>query len=161
MAVQAEKTAYPLNAHIFPRSVERRALLICKIPVPMYLRHRELCFKSDQQQHQRLLLLQCSGVLRLPSVCSQAANVAHTDGVGVVTLAMRPHLGQWPPLMDAAVTVDDVMVADGLEATLLVPPCDVVDGVVLAIWRGRAVHYDFVNRPHVVISCLVADKIQS
>ena len=55
--------------------------------------------------------------------------VADSDGVGIVILTMGSHYGFWTTLVDAAITLHVVVVADVFPAT-------VVHVVVAALLRG-------------------------
>ena len=87
----------------------------------------KLSFQGFQQSEQGLALLGRTGVMR-SSRCVEATDVADTDGVGVVTLAVGTCLGERTTLVDAAVQIDDVVVADAGEAAGTVPPVDVGNG---------------------------------
>lgn len=113
----------------------------------MYCRIWKLSFQGFQQSEQDLSLLGRTGVMG-SSRCVEATDVADTDGVGVVTLAVGTWLGERASLVDAAVQIDDVVVADASEATGTVPLVDVGDGEGLAFLRRTAVDDDFVNCPH-------------
>ena len=55
----------------------------------------------------------------------QSADVADADGTLVPAHTMRPVEGDVPSRFDGAVEADDVMIADGPEATGTVPAVDV------------------------------------
>ena len=78
----------------------------------------------------------------------EPADVADADGVGVVPLAVGAAFGYGPSGMDAAVEVDDEMVAYAAEPALAVPLVDVGNGEGLALWRRVAMDDDFRDGPH-------------
>lgn len=51
--------------------------------------------------------------------------------------------------MDATVTIDDIVVANHLEASLPVPAVDVGNGIVLALGSGRTVDDEFGDLSHI------------
>ena len=99
--------------------------------------------QAAQQHEQCLALLRGARVLGRLSVSSYAADVADGNGAGVVPRAVRSYFALGAAGLHKAVTIDHIVVADGTEATLLVPAGDVVQGEVLALWRGCAVDDDF------------------
>ena len=72
----------------------------------------------------------------------QSADVADADGTLVPAHTMRPVEGDVPSRFDGAVEADDVMIADGPEATGTVPAVDVGSGDVLSRTGGGTVDDD-------------------
>lgn len=85
-----------------------------------------------------LFLLRGAGVLRA-ALGAEPPDVADADGVGIVTLAVSSDHFEWATGVDAAVTIDDIVVANHLEAPGLVPAVDVGYGIVLALGSGGTV----------------------
>ena len=76
------------------------------------------------------------------------ADVADADGVGIVSRAVGAHVGDEPSLVDAAVEVDDEVVAYAAEPALAVPLVDVGNGEGLAFLRRAAMDDDFGDGSH-------------
>lgn len=99
--------------------------------------------QAAQQHEQCLALLRGARVLGCLAVSGYAADVADANGAGVMPRAVRTDFAFWATGVHRAVTIDHMVIADGTEATLLVPSGDVVHGEVLALGRGSAVDDDF------------------
>ncbi len=65
-----------------------------------------------------------------------SADVTDADAVGIVTCAMGTNLFDRPADVDAAVAIDDIMVANLAETALAMPAVDVGDGVVATLGGG-------------------------
>lgn len=96
----------------------------------------ELGLELVQEGEECVLLRLRPCVLRGLAVLGEPADVADADGMGVAVLAVCADFGEWSALVDAAVTVDDVVIADALEATGTVPAVDVGDGEIFAFGSG-------------------------
>lgn len=72
----------------------------------------------------------------------QSADVADADGTLVPAHTMRPVEGDVSSRFDGAVEADDVMIADGPEATGTVPAVDIGSGDVLSRTGGGTVDDD-------------------
>ena len=94
------------------------------------------------------LLRLCSGVCRGLAIFSKATDIADTNTVGVVVQAVRSHLCKRSACVYAAVAVDDVVVADVAEASLLVPSANVRNGVVATVCGRAAMEDDFFDASH-------------
>ena len=77
----------------------------------------------------------------------EATDIADTDAVLVVTYAVSSRQCDRASFVDATIEVDDVVVADAVEATGTVPPVDVGYGEGMAFLGGTTVDDDFVNAP--------------
>lgn len=99
--------------------------------------------QAAQQHEQCLALLRGARVLGRLSVSSHAADVADANRASVMSRAVRADFSLGATGVHRAVTIDHMVVADGTEATLLVPAGYVFHGEVLALWRGCAVDDDF------------------
>lgn len=83
----------------------------------------------------------CASVFRL-AVLVYATDVAYTDAVLVVTLAVCSSLSNGPTCLDSAVEGDDIMIADVTPAFLQMPLSYRVCMYVTALWCGGAMEYD-------------------
>lgn len=83
-----------------------------------------------------------AGVLGCLAIGGETADVADADGAGVVAGCVGTYLVDVASGEDTTVTVDDVVVADGGIAAILVPAGDVGYGVVFALGCGRAMDDD-------------------
>ena len=102
-----------------------------------------------QQTGQGLPLCGRARVLGLPDVgFLRASHIADPDGVEVVVETMGAYFFFGTARMDAAVEVNEVVVADALPQSFLVPSVYVLYGDVTAFGRGRAMENDFVNTSH-------------
>lgn len=128
--------------------VEARTGLSGKISVPVNLCPWIELPQVGEQVQQRCLLGICPRVLRVAAVAGTAADVGHADAVAVVARAVRSAHVHVAPLVHVAVAVDDVVVAyvaptaPALADGSGMPSAYVVDGVVLALGGGGAVHDD-------------------
>lgn len=105
---------------------------------------------SNQLQH-RLTLCRRSCVCWLP-IRAKTANVTHADTVRVVALTMCSWLADGPAMLDGAVEVNDVVVADVTPAVPFrwlrgVPSLDVSCSIVSLIGGSAAMDDDIVNIP--------------
>lgn len=98
---------------------------------------------------QALFLLRCAGVAGM-TLGVEAAHVADAYAVGVVSLAVRALVLELTTFLHMSVQTDDVVVADALEASLLVPAVNLLGTDVHARRRGGAVDDDFIDGSHVI-----------
>ena len=98
---------------------------------------------------QRLALCRCARVFWF-TYSVDSANIAHAYRRGVMTGGVSAYAADVTPLVDAAVKVDDVVIAYRVKASLAVPLVDVGDGVVTPLGRRCAVHDDLLNISHIV-----------
>lgn len=96
----------------------------------------------DEEGTEGALLSFGTGVLGFLVVCGHASDVADAYGVLVVVLTVSTDLFLWASFVDAAIAVDDVVIADAFPASGFVPAVNVLDGVVLVFGRGGAVDDD-------------------
>ena len=85
---------------------------------------RELFQKHFAQGIHHVLLLVGTGVFGA-TVAVEATNVADADAVGVVVFDVCSFLFQWSAGMDAAILIDDVVVANTIPLSGSVPAVDV------------------------------------
>ena len=78
----------------------------------------------------------------------ESADVTHANGIGIVSDAMCSNRCDWATCVDAAVKVDDVVVADLGETALAVPTVNVGDGEGLAFGRGGTMDYYRIDFSH-------------
>ena len=107
-------------------------------------------FQPLQQAVQRVTLCGGTGVGG-SAVGQQAAFVAHTDGMLVVSCGVCPHLVEGASAVYISVTCDVVVVADGGESAGLMPCDDVIQGGRGVATRGAAMHYYQVDAPVVLV----------
>ncbi len=62
--------------------------------------------------------------------------------------SVRTDLRDGSALVDRAVAIDNVVIADATEASLTMPLVYLLYGEILALRRSRAMDNDFVNFPH-------------
>ena len=126
------------------------AIVAHELPMPMYGCIRELRLQLFEQRGKCLLLFRCASVLRCLAISGQSTDIADTDRVFVVPalLAVGTLLRQRATRVGASVAIDHVVIAYRAELPGLVPSCDVLDGEVLALRRGRAMDDDFVDAAH-------------
>ena len=86
-------------------------------------------------------------ILRL-AILVEASDVADADAVGIATSAMSANLLDGPTLFDTAISPYDIMIANALPASLLVPSVDVGSTIVLALNSGTAMNDDFSDCSH-------------
>lgn len=96
---------------------------------------------------------QCGFLLRRTGVggiagCIEAADVANAYAAGVMPFAVGAGLRFRTPAVNAAVEVDDVVIAYAAESTLTMPAVDVGNGEVSALFGGGAMEDDFGDVTH-------------
>lgn len=101
-----------------------------------------------EQMGQSLALLLCARVLWSMPVGSNSANIADANAVGIMPLTVSTRHRERSALMATPVPVDNVVVANGAEPTLAMPQHYLFYGVVLALWRSRAMDNDFTDDSH-------------
>lgn len=101
-----------------------------------------------EQMGQSLALLLCARVLWSMPVGSNSANVADANALSIMPPAVSTCHRERSALMATPVSVDDVVVAYRAEPTLAMPLRYLFYGVVLALWRSRAMDNDFTDDSH-------------
>ena len=96
---------------------------------------------------QSLALCRCARVLRF-AYCVDSANIAHADRCGVMPGGVCAYAADVASLVNAAVEIDDVVVADASKTALAMPLVNVGDGVVTPLGRRCAVHNDLLDVSH-------------
>lgn len=129
--------------------VEARAGLSREFAVAVYRCAWVLSSQELYQVAQSFTLRWCSRVLWCLAVSSAAANIADANTSGVVSAGVRAGDIYWSARVHRSVAVYDVVVADTLPASLLVPAVDIGDGKVSALWCGRAVYNNLVDLTHI------------
>ena len=119
-----------------------------EVSVTAYSGFGELRFEFTKEREERLALLSCACVLGCLAVSGQSADVADTDGRCVVALAVGANLLDGSARVKGAVEVDDVVVADGVEATLTMPAVYIGNCEGLALCRCRTMDYYCINCTH-------------
>ena len=112
---------------------------------------RELFLKLLDEGAQTVTLLCSSCVFGNLVVGCHSPNVADTDADGVMTLTMCTDSSEWSAHMDAAITIDNKVIADAIPSLCTMPSINVIDGVVLPIRGCTAVDDDFFDLTHVFI----------
>lgn len=115
--------------------------------MPMYCGIRELFLQALDKAPEDIPLNLGSGVFGFP-IFIESANIADTEGTGIVSLAVGTNHFEGTALFDGSVKADDIVVANHLEATGLVPTVDVGNGIVPAPGSGGTVDDDFTNLSH-------------
>lgn len=110
------------------------------------------------QAPEAVFLRLCPGVFGTV-LCVRSANVADSDGVGIVALAVRPRLFEGPALPDGAVKEDDIMIATAVPLVLPVPAVNVCHGIVLAFLGGTAMDDYFSNFAHRFVTMMIKQTV--
>ena len=108
---------------------------------------RELTQQLSHQLLHRHALQQCTSVGGF-AVLIQATFIADADGIGVVPLTVRTDLFNRSPCVDGTRLVNDEVIADGLEASLLVPTGDSSYIRLLSRASSSAMDDNLVNASH-------------
>ena len=95
-----------------------------------------------------LLLLWRACVLGRFSVLGHTTNIADANTVGIMPQAMRPSDILGTSLVDAAVTIDDIVITDVGKLACQVPTTNIVHREVLAFGSGRAMNDNFSDFTH-------------
>lgn len=119
-------------------------LAAVEVSVSVYLGLRVELLEPCQDVEQADLLQLGAGVLQ-HSVGRTPAHIDDADRVGVVVLDMSAYQVNVTSFVNAAVQIDDVMVADVLPAAGEVPAADVGHSDVLELLRVGAMHDDGVD----------------
>lgn len=138
-----------LDGGVFGGGVEAGAGFGGKIAVGMYAGLGIGEAEIAQELQEGGFLGFCAGVGGLTgAVGCEASCVGYADAVGVVAEAVRACLAQGASGVDCAVKVDEIVVADGAEASLAVPEVDFGHADVAAGGGGGAVDDDFGDGAH-------------
>ena len=127
--------------------IKTRAVFVGKFSMAVNGGIRKLFQKCLNESPERIFLCRSAGVLR-PTSGVESPNVADADGVGIVALAVGSDHFEWATGVDAAVTIDDVVVANHLEAPLPMPAVDVRHGIVLSLGSGGTVDDELGDLSH-------------
>lgn len=92
----------------------------------------------DKKLQKSMTLHLRASVCRL-AIRIQAANIGHTDTVRIVALTMRPRLTDRPSTLYSSVKPDNIVIADRLPTSLLVPSRDVGSRKILTGSGSRTV----------------------
>ena len=98
-----------------------------------------------------LLLLWRACVLGCFSVLGHTTDVADANAVGIMPQAMGASYILGTPLVDAAVTIDDIVITDVGKMAGQVPTANILHCEVLAFGGGRAMNDDFSDFSHCVV----------
>lgn len=139
-------TAMPSKLGILFLRVKTRTGFVGKTPVTIDLSIGIAYFEHGEQLVEGFLLLRRARVNGM-ALGIEAADVAHSDAVGVVTTTMRAHTVVKSASIDRPVQVNHIMIAYALPSPCLVPAVDVVDGYFHSGWCGGAVDDDGVDAP--------------
>ena len=90
-----------------------------------------------------LLLLWCACVLGRFPVLGHTTNIADANTIGIMSQAMGASDVLGTSLVDAAVTIDDIVIAYVGKLACKMPTTNVVHREVLAFGSGRAMNDDF------------------
>ena len=107
----------------------------------------ELLVELVYQFTQRQLLFWCAGVSSL-SLFVQPTFVADADAMAVVRIAVGTHLRDVTSLLDGAVAPYDIVVANALPSSVLVPFVNVFGRAPLSRTDSRAMNDNQCNRSH-------------
>lgn len=95
-----------------------------------------------------LLLLWRSRILRRFAILGHTTDVADANAVGIMPLAMGASYVLGTSLVDAAVTIDDIVITYVSKMACQVPTTNVLHREVLAFGGGTAVYDDFGDFTH-------------
>ena len=139
-----------LNIHKFLVNVKPWAMGFPRIQVtvPHNQRLRITLMQILQQGFESPLLRLYSGVTRSLAVSSKASDVCHTDGMGVVVLAVGTDLLFWSPHLNTAVNRNDIVVSASAPSEGTMIAVDVRHPKGTARPVGGAVHDNKSNLSH-------------
>ena len=109
---------------------------------------REVFPELMQEGSEGVALLGGAGVLGGAPVFGKASDVADAYAVGIVTLAMGSCLVEGAADVDAAIAIDDVVIAYLAETSGAMPAVDVGNGVVTSFGGGTAMDDDLGDLSH-------------
>lgn len=95
-----------------------------------------------------LLLLRSACVLGRFSVLGHTTDVADSNAVGIMPQAMGASYVLSTSLVDAAVTIDDIVITDVGKLACQVPTTNVVHREIFAFRGGRAMNDNFSDASH-------------
>lgn len=95
-----------------------------------------------------LLLLWCACVLGRFPVLGHTTNITGANAVGIMPQAMGASYVLSTSLVDAAVTIDDIVITDVGKLACQVPTTNIVHREVLAFGGGRAMNDNFCDASH-------------
>lgn len=101
-----------------------------------------------QEGSEGVALLGGAGVLGGAPVLGKASDVADAYAVGIVTLAMGSCFVEGAADVDAAIAIDDVVIAYLAETSGAMPAVDVGNGVVTSFGGGTAMDDDLGDLSH-------------
>lgn len=105
-------------------------------------------FQLVHQLPQSSLLLRSACVLGRFSVLGHTTDVADANAVGIMPQAMGASYVLSTSLVDAAVTIDDIVITDVGKLACQVPTTNIVHREVLAFGGGRAMNDNFSDASH-------------
>ena len=108
---------------------------------------RKLLLQALDKAPEDIPLNLSSGILGL-AIFVKPPNIADTDRMGIVTLAVGTGHFKRAALFDGTVKADDIVVANHLEASGFVPAVDVRHGIVLALGSGGTMDDEFGDLSH-------------
>lgn len=95
-----------------------------------------------------LLLLRSACILGRFSVLGHTTDVADANAVGIMPQAMGASYVLSTSLVDAAVTIDDIVITDVGKLACQVPTTNIVHREIFAFGSGTAVYDDFGDFTH-------------
>lgn len=105
-------------------------------------------FQLVHQLPQSSLLLRSACVLGRFSVLGHTTNIADANAVGIMPQAMGASYVLSTSLVDAAVTIDDIVITDVGKLACQVPTTNIVHREIFAFGSGTAVYDDFGDFTH-------------
>ena len=105
-------------------------------------------FQLVHQLPQSSLLLRSACVLGRFSVLGYTTDVADANAVGIMPQAMGASYVLGTSLVDAAVTIDDIVITDVGKLACQVPTMNVVHREIFAFGSGRAMNDNFSDASH-------------
>ena len=110
---------------------------------------KKVVMVAVDESQESLLLLRCAGVLGFFVLFVHASNVADAYGAGVVSGGVGSDLFQRTSCVDAAVAVDDEVVAYVVPPVFEVHIADFLHCYISSFGGGGAMKDDGVNRSHI------------
>ena len=129
-------------------AVKRGAFLVCELLMPMQGGTWELAVQHVEQTSQSLPLVCRLGVFWGPPILGDPTDIADSDAVGIMPFAVSPYHCKRPSCMADPITVNHIVIANGLEALLAMNSGQLLYAKVLPFGRCRAMDDDFVNPSH-------------
>ncbi len=129
-----------------------------QVPMPHDADIRIVCFQTEQELSERVLLGKGTGVGRFP-LRVQASFVTNPDGTAVEARGMRPLLIERATCMNGSIACNVIMVPHGCETACPVTGNDGFQRELPVAARGAAMDDNQVNPPVVLVLTTVQNSV--